>query len=782
MQQSEIISLTEKLIPAYHSSDFDVILSQLTEGEPPSVKLLVKMELKRIMESCSKNVDLRGRVQGECREYQLNGLIHWFDDVALNDYHKYVNKYGGYTEGVWEALYNTRNNYRVMKERGEEVPRQESTNNTEPFQVETIQLGYDLKRKENRLKISSQIEIELPNTQKLNAVTIDISPSGARFKAPATFKYKLGETISVRYIEIERESNVDGINMPIQYRILGIEEYYQNNAVVFLRCLKITENSVIENVIEESFINDAQKNRHNNQDTIIRARTRAYEHTFLKHACQLPILFNKDELKAVLLTNCNRHIWQYWHDERNQQTLGGLFNPQRMEYLTKPGTKGTTATIYAFQHSHKEKQLFFSMIRTEGSSQERQLFWHLGAKRDSWRVFRLSVFELSGEEKQTLLDQSENLGKHLFPLTHIAILQEINTPDTASDYLFVDKPQIQSSELNRYRQPRQQIGRPLSIFHDTQSQRKEPRYKLISPILLTTKNNTIISGNTVDISQRGLSIQLESPTDLKVNDNIQIHFIELKIYSKHVSLEQVPYNVVRVNSDGKKIQLVMEDSSSTVKIIVFLKKLFESNVDKLLETKELLPNESLLESFHDILMNNIVCTPIYVERKGGSLATKAIGITYPLTPHLMLLAKLGHDETLSLEPIFRGHTSTLLANPMKHVDGAKPVYNEIYISVKRFGTKIQSIETRLRGDFNTTKSRIGFIRNALLFGEIYILQMTGLPIFNAMTSLLQKDLQELMTVSQFHAKNIEKEINSLTGYAQLIDITEEVLIRLELND
>ncbi len=81
MQQTEILSLVERLIPVYRSGDLDYLLSQMTEGHPPSAKLLVKMELNRLMAPCTKSIDLRGKVQGECREYHLmaanTGLMMW---------------------------------------------------------------------------------------------------------------------------------------------------------------------------------------------------------------------------------------------------------------------------------------------------------------------------------------------------------------------------------------------------------------------------------------------------------------------------------------------------------------------------------------------------------------------------------------------------------------------------------------------------------------------------------------------------------------------------------
>ena len=164
MQQTEILSLAEQLIPAYQADDFDFVLSQLTEGHSPAFRLLVKMELNRIMAPCSRAIDLRGRVQGECREYLLDGLSHWLDDVAFNAYHKNIKKFGAYTEGVWEAMQNTHNNFRIMQQRGQRSDR-ELTSAKSPYELEPVTLGYDLKRKENRLKLSSQVEIILPSAQ-----------------------------------------------------------------------------------------------------------------------------------------------------------------------------------------------------------------------------------------------------------------------------------------------------------------------------------------------------------------------------------------------------------------------------------------------------------------------------------------------------------------------------------------------------------------------------------------------------------------------------------------
>ncbi|WP_394127546.1 PilZ domain-containing protein [Vibrio hepatarius] len=781
MQQPEILSLAERLIPAYHAQDFEHLLNQMTEGEPPSTKILVKMELNRVMAPCTKPIDLRGRVKGECRSYDLDGLKHWLDDVAFNAYHKNTRKFGGYTEGVWEALINTHNNFRVMQKQGKPTGTEVAAN-PNSLDVEAITLGYDLKRKENRLKISSQVEIKLANNQVVNALTVDLSPSGAKFKAPSAFDYKLGEVVDVTLIELQKSVEIEGIEQPIPYRIVGIDESYENDAVKFLRLLKLDTSSLVEKIIEHLLQSDAQKARHDNQDKIIRARARGFEHTYLKHTCNLPVFFSGNELKLVLMTENNRPIWQYWHDERNQQTLSSLFHQQRMSQLTTEGVKGSSNVIYSFTHQHKEKSLFFSMMMPEASRELRQLFWHVGAKKESWKAFRLSVFELSPDERKELSQHYSELDLEAETLTHCGILQEISDDNSRHDYLLTDKPRLAANELNPFRHLRNPTTNPACIYFDAQSRRREPRYQFKSPLLLTDIHGTTVEGATVDISKHGANIALSSPSTLKAGEACFINFKELQLYDKNLPLSEVPYKVIRISPSGKRLQLAIEESRQIMRTITFFGRLIEHNQDKLVAKKELLPSNELLESLHDILLDKMVSSPLYIEKRGKSLRPKAIGVNYPLSSYLTILAKLGDGANFSLAPIYKGHTNTLLAQPMKRIEGAEPQYHELYLSASKFGTRIQSVEAKLSNEFESVKERISFIKRAQMMGEFYAIRICGAPVFNPITALVRKDLDELTQISMHQARSLEKEINNIVGYGELTDITEEVLIRLELTN
>ncbi|PMH41174.1 pilus assembly protein PilZ [Vibrio sp. 10N.286.49.B3] len=780
MQPSEILSLAERLIPVYNAKDFEYVLSQLTTGESPSVKLLVKMELKRIMAPCSKSIDLRGRVQGECREYELNDKIHWLDDVAFNAYHKSIKRYGSYTEGVWETLINTRNNFRVMHQNEVKTKQIKLTNPNSPYEAEVITLGYEFKRQENRLKVVSQVNITLPRNQKIHGLSIDLSCSGAKFKVPRAFKYNLGDVIEVNFVALAKKSNIEGINNTFEYRIVGIEEASDNDSIKYLRALRLTDTQVIAQAIEEALTTNIKKTRHDNQDKILQTRSRSYEHIYLKHTCNLPLFFSGNEFKFALLTDNNQSIWQYWHDERNQQSLGSLFTPQRINNLTRQGMKEGSSVIYSFTHEHQDKTLFYSMMLPEASREQRQLFWHIGAKRSSWRAFRLSIFELSPKETESLAKHSVDLANNADNLTHCGILQEISTEQSAQDYLLTEKPRIASSELNKFRHTRQIIGQPQGLYFDAQTRRKEPRYQFSSPLVITTSKSQQSTGTTIDLSKRGLYLSLDNPLTLKNGDVVDINFKELQNYNNKLPLHNVPYEVIRISPDGKQVQLVIEYSSEVQKITAFFQALIEHNQEKLLEKEEQLPNYELLEILHHLLLARVTSAPIFIDKFENSIRTKAIGINPPLRKHLMLLSKLGHEQRLSLEPIFKGRSNTLLAAPMKRIEGAEPQHHEIYLAAVKNGDTIKSIHTYLSSDFKQVSDRIRFIKKAKQLGEIHVLRISTAPIFNPLTSLLQADINELTQISMYQAGKLENEILAMIGYSEIDNITEEVLIRLEL--
>ncbi|MGO1297032.1 MAG: PilZ domain-containing protein [Vibrio sp.] len=775
MDQSDVLSFAERLIPAYNSRDFESLLDKMTQDEAPSAKILIKMELSRIMAPCHNNVDLRGKVDGVCREYQIDDFTHYLDDIALNTYHKNIKKFGSYTYGVWNALNNTRNNYRVMQRRT-----QDSTNvETNAYEVEPIRLGYDLKRMEKRLRLSTHIEVKIPTTNiVIHGESLDLSVSGARFKVPSCFKYKSEQIIKVKFVELNQRHGMPELDQYIEYKIIGLNDAYRHDSVTFLRAVRVTKTDIIGQVITESLTTIKKQQAHDNQDKIARLRSRAYEHIFLKHSCGLPLFFNKDTLQLALVTENNREIWQYWHDERNQQTLDNLFTPKRMAALAKSNIKECSVTIYAFKHELNGKTLFFSLLKPEVKDEVRQLFWHVGAQRDTWKVFRLTMFMLSKSERETLASHDDELQGYASQMSHYGVLQEIGDIQSADDYLLQAKPSLPTKTINAFCHPRTINHAPMGIHFDACSRRREPRYQFRTPIEIYQDNQLLATGVTVDISKHGLNITLKTPVNLTSEVDVTINFIELQLYNSKLALDRVPYRTVRISPEGRYIQLMIHENSETVKVTAFLQSIIDHNKTKIIEKPEVLPSIELLEGLHSILLSKLVSTPIYIEKQSRRLKPKVIGIKLPLPQHLELFDFLGTDDTLSLDSIYKNHTNTLMATPMRHIEGLDPQWNELYVSVSKFANRIQAVEVHLHSDFKDAESRLDYVKQAKNLGELLVLRIASTPVINSKTQLLSKDIEEMSHIDMRIAAAIDKEVNSITGYNELIDITDEVLMRL----
>ncbi|AUI87444.1 pilus assembly protein PilZ [Vibrio azureus] len=777
MQQSDILLLAQKLIPVYGEEDFDYVLEHLTEGKSPSAKILVKMELNRVMAPCKKSIDLRGRVQGECRQYQLDGISHWLDDIAFNAYHKNVRKYGTYTEGVWEALANTPNNFRIMRKSTKTDTGHSLSTKHNPYLAESIHLGYHLQRQEKRLKVQSQVEILCSKGQLIQGVSIDLSCSGAKFKVPKALDYKLGEIIQVTFSELANHSQVIGLDRPINYRILGIDDCYENNAIRYLRAIRLTETNIIGRIIEKALNTASKRSRHANQDKIIRARARGYEHIASKYEFGLPLFFEGSELKFVMLTSNNQSLWQYWHDERNQQMLSTLFNPTRMTSLITSGAQQVSNTLYSFTHEHNNKIYFYSMLQPEATQAQRQLFWNLGAKRKSWKVFRLSMFELSNHERDSLSEFSSVLTKS--NPTHVGFLQEISNYDSGQDYRLAERPPIPSSSLNIFRHPKSKFSSPKSFYFDAEPRRREPRYQFKTPLVVSQGESHGI-GFTVDISERGLSICLDSPIDWNIGKKVSVLFRELQLYDKKLPLSDVKYDIIRLSSDGKQAQLAIEDSSKNAPITAFFSRMLEYNQDKLLQKSEALPSQALLDTLRSIVFSRSLSTPIFINKVNSKIRTSVIGVHYPLAKHVALFSKMGHHPFFALEALFKNHLEKQQPKSLEQTKSIDPQCLDIYLCVTKIGDKITSIESKEPREFTSLGDRIDFIKHARHIGEFYAIRLSIMPISDPFTSLLHHELNELTQLGIHLASKLEKELAHLTGYSEIQDITEEVVLRLAL--
>jgi hypothetical protein len=85
-------------------SNFEANYNAATTRLNKNEKFLLKMELKRLSSPCTRAIDLRGLVDGECQVFDFQGQSHFLDEVAIKAFKETFAVYGGYTFGVYEAV------------------------------------------------------------------------------------------------------------------------------------------------------------------------------------------------------------------------------------------------------------------------------------------------------------------------------------------------------------------------------------------------------------------------------------------------------------------------------------------------------------------------------------------------------------------------------------------------------------------------------------------------------------------------------------------------------
>ena len=776
--------LIERLIPVYDSEDFEDVFQMMTEGEDGPTRLQLKMELNRIMSPCMKAVDLRGRVQGECRPYQLNGRQHWLDDVAINTYHKRIKIFGNqFRVGLYEALMNTRNNFRVMHQQGKLQPKvapKEESLPDNPLVAPLIRFGHYLTRNENRWQIATPVSLELPLSQTVNGISADLSYSGAKFKVPAAFNYKLGMTLVVRFPKLAEQLGDPRLVKGMSYRILGIDENPDNDSYKWLRLKLLSDNALIKAVIDHGLSQSQSRTRHNHEDKIIQIRTRGYEHCFLKHSTSMPVFFSGTKLTYCLLTQYNRHIWSHWHDERNQPVLNHLISEDRLASLGKAGLKQSSTLIYSFHHEHDGKTFFYSAALPEMNAEQRRLFWHVGAQRDSWRVMRLSLQPIDQEDIDSLKSIAPDMVDKLGSLTHVGVLQDLTNKEAQQDYRLSVKPQLPGKTLQAFRHPRNPVTAAKAVYFDPRPQRSEDRYLFDTPVTLNTQDGSAVSGQSIDFSTRGLNIKLANPVALRRGDQVLVSFPGLQKSNKNAPLNQVPYNVVRVSPDYSNIQLTTGAGSQAAQSEHFLRKLILHNENKLVMAEEKLPQGELLLAMHQMLLTRLKTVPYFAEKVDHKIRLKAVGCNFPPPPQIKLFSQLADGYDCSLEPLFRNRIKRMLAETMRPVEISQPYIHELYLAITQVSGQPPRIEAKLLDDFRTIEERIAYIKQAKSGGTFMALRITAAPVLSPMTALIGKELGDLARLVLHRARALEQELNSLIGSGEIHDVTDEVLIRLEI--
>jgi len=809
-QYADII---EQLKPMVNEPEFNRVLLQLASDIPKEKRFLIKMEVKRLAKPCVRSIDLRGLVDGNCKVYTFQGKNHYMDDIAVAKFEEQIRIYGSYTFGVYEAVQNTENNFRIIREKEEAREKNatsEQSNNKDAailgqFVVPTVNLLDYRQRNTERMNFAVAVELFNEENQSVKGLSVDVSLEGLQVKLPKETFFKKGELLLVYFRGLETEFAMDKKN-GIAYKLVKI---IRKKDVIYLALQRATERpSPSFDKFLESFIHGNKRRYKVNMNNTIEAITsKICEQYFSPRSPTLPVYIN-DELvpRFAMVNEVNRETVNYWQDEDDRCRLGFLLTLQRLNILLKKQESNREIYVYSFTHLQNDRVYFYSAAYEELVQKDilKQVFFGFGSKKASWRVFKITLTNMSPEQAHTPLSipdsvsvkskrqntpPSPRLMSKIKDLNYLAHVTDVTSTVGQQAYNELKFNRSNLSHLRTFGHARNQPVPNIEIFRfKYEEQRLESRYRLRSQIELKLPLDDVVhTGVSEDISVHGLGLRVELSKEYEgaLEGQVEVAFPRLQEITKTFDVMHLQYTVIYHNVDKNILHLKALQGEAGKTARAFFDELIKKNKHSLeIDTDE----ESISgmgQALRCINARNATSLSFLMSKEGVRYTPQA-GIIGKQDQRVSSVATHLVDKgQVNLEFLFRDRKleSPFMQSGMKQVKLENmPIKQELLLSFDPSQKDPRmAIIPRYSHRFDNNEQRLTFIKEALVRGQFIAIQImlttTGKPDL----SMLQTEINYVSVYAIHRAKELENKLWSLAACAHLIDITDEVLIRYDFD-
>tara|TARA_R110000737_G_scaffold8173_1_gene23773 strand:- start:7517 stop:9970 length:2454 start_codon:yes stop_codon:yes gene_type:complete len=795
------------------NSDFEARFNAAAKNVPKTERFLLKMELKRLAAPCTRLIDLRGHVDGECKAFEHEGRTHFLDSVASQVFTEAFTRYSGYTFGVYEATMNTENNFRVIYQREKsqvKVSAIPSVNTTKVFEksqypAKFYSFGPYHNRSEERMNFAISIKVSLGDGSNFECTSSDISVNGCKFRVNGFKAIKIAQQITLRFTGLEEEFQFGG-DSDFIYEVKNMTTLDNMQLVGVKRVIQQKARPDGFTQFLAGFIQGNKRRYKINLDNTIRAlQSRSFEQYVLPKSNELPVFIEKNDdfltPKYALTCNNNQSIYQYWQDEKRYSALYCLITPERITQLKKLAISGKQLLVYSFIHKSQGKCYFYTADETQLAEDEEFMPQFLGfaAEKDSFSIIQLSlldVFPRRAESSLTLSNAitkqneylnapiSEEVKALLENTPYIVVASEVKDSETTKAYQALSYEGINTVKLKKFGHKR--LSKPFSVDEvgiNYRNQRQELRFTYNTPVNLGVDKVTW-QGKSHDFSSSGLKVELDKASDLVKGSIVYVSFPALQKITSAFDLTALPYEVMRVNNAKTIVNLRVFVEKHQHIGRKFFKALIDKNRDKLTPDEYAMASPGLAKALRNIYSASSTISSLIVQTSGSRYKTEAIA-GGDASSKLMSAMKQLSDSNLyyNLYPIF-GHANimTNLSIKLKKMQNRDTASSELlYIAINpSFDMADKAVKIKLASELGSEKLKQMFIHQALKNGKFFCVMMKLSRAAEPDMGHLHPELSYISAYAIHRGKQIEQEIWSVAGIAQIFDITQEVLFRYRL--
>jgi hypothetical protein len=801
--------IIDKFRGEVNKPSFDIKFTQSTKPLAKTEKFLLKMELKRLASACARSIDLRGLVDGDCKLFEYSGQSHFLDDVAVRVFEENIEKYKGYTFGVYEAVRNTENNFRVIyqkeqqkveQSKSQEAPIEASKKTTDKIQypITIFPLNQYHDRIEERMNYVISLEVVLENAQKKSVSSIDVSTKGVKFRLNNKEPLYIDQKITIVFKGLDNEFQF-GKGEALVYQVKNIHSD-ANTQLIGCQRIDALDDDAFEKFLQGYIHGNKRRYKINLENTISALQSRTFEQYVLPKINELPIFFerldNQLSPRYVLTTNNNQPTFQYWQDEENNSNLHFLVNEERLARLLKSHKQGKSLLVYSFIHHNQGKDFFYTIDEEQLSKDTDFSFTFLtfASKKSSFAVTKLTYFSIDKYrtyspftlsntqelDKQYInLPPSEEVVSCIGSLDFSVVASDITHKKSVEQYQNFSTNELDVSKLKKFGHKRLKdklVVEELGVTY--KNQRQEPRFMYNTSIILECKKMQW-AGDSVDFSISGLKVELGESSELSVGEVVYISFPNLqKITSSH-DLKKLPYEVVKINKKQTVINFRVHIKDHQHVGRSFFKLLIDKNKDKLTADEYSLLVPGLAEALRTHYAQSLHIPTLIVQKSGSRYKIEALVTNDNGNEFLQQLNNLSDRKSYyNFYPLLtKLYKDNYIESCLKKlIISDEPIAEVLYISIAKNIEQVdKDVNLKFEGELETTDLRKDFINQALSNGYFFSFQLKISRTNEPDLEYLNTELSYISAYAIHRSKQIEQDIWSVVASIQYIDITHEVL-------
>lgn len=796
--------LVEELKSYLGNAKFDGIFKAKTAGLTKPEQFLLKMEMSRLSQPIARFIDLRGQVTGQVKPYEYDGKQHFMDETAISVFEKAIQRHGGYTLAVYEAVMSTDNNHKVMQKKAAQLATQPEPAEQQSLNCQVIKFASYESRREERMNYSIKITVELKEGNKVAATTSDISLSGAKIKLAPRYSVSRGQLLGLRLVGLEQDFEL-GLKNGIQYEVVAVEQVSAEFNHVRLKRTFVENNIKFDEFLESFIHGNKRRYKVNLDNTLDAVVSKGYEQYYIPRVTSLYTFFSlqADTLypSLVLTTENNIFIQRYFCDERKLSCLYTILNQQRLTALLNDPAQVKEDYLYTFTHVVAGKVYYYSATRSELAREPelRNLFFGFGSQKDSWHCFKVQLMPSHPDDSFIPLSLPNTAGKDIEKLNkppsprvqgmiknvkYLVVLTSVGTKAEQSHYQSFKYDKSLVNQLKQFGHGKHKTPPKLEMVDlEYVNLRAHKRYLYKTEIVVSASAEHIIKAHSRDFSVMGMQIECEQATDLNKGDIVELSLPELQKITKKHKLSQLKYEVMAVSKSLTTINLkAIRIADSPHMGVTFFTQLIENNKDKLKVSEEAPKVPGLSTALRNMVTKTVCQLPFYLHKEAAHFETGAIGQgLYPSAIHRILQSfGLLNDKTnltpfLSTDQITE--TITPLIKDRSRQDPPLPFTLFIRFDPKK-ATVEEAVKSQCTAIDDFTPHHL-FLKKGLRSELVFVMRLyisrTGRPD----TDYLSNELKYVSQYAMHKAKDLEEALWSVAGVGDMVDVTEETLSHLD---